>query len=510
MHTTEATNYGKRVAWLILIFFVLRFILGSIAELGNDESYYWLYAQHLQWNYFDHPPLIGLWIRLFTFNLSVQSEGFVRLSSMVSCAVATWFMYQTGKTLHSEKAGWLNALLYNASFYASVTAGIYAMPDSPQMVFWTASLWMLACISKNERSWKYWLLFGAAAGLCIMSKIHGVFLWSGAGLFILFKRRSWLLLPQVYVAALLTAVIISPILFWNIHYDFITYRFHSERVVVKGFPFHADVFIREIWGQFINNNPISVLLIVAALFKFKEKKNYTALSIYQWIGIPFALLLIFISAFRNTLPHWNGPAYVALFPLAAIWLAEQKEISFYLRLPRFVMPLFFVVLIGALLVIHFFPGTWGSKAIDYGKGDVTLDMYGWRDASKQFASFRQGDIKNGIMPDNAPLICHYWWGSHIEYYFARPNDMYMIGLGFPFGLHHYLWTNYWRKDKVNMKKAYCIVPSDEYYFAPWQYRNYYQHIDSVASFQTYRSGKPAHTFYLYRLSGWKGGMQYMQ
>jgi 4-amino-4-deoxy-L-arabinose transferase-like glycosyltransferase len=503
-------SYRKRVVLLIIILFFVRFILGSVTELGNDESYYWLYAQHLQWNYFDHPPLVGVWIRIFTFNLSLQTEGFVRLGSAVSCAIATWFMYQTGKTIHSEKAGLFAALLYNASFYAGVTCGIYAMPDSPQMVFWTFCLWMLARISKDENSWKAWLLFGISAGLCIMSKVHGVFIWGGLGLYILFAKRSWLAKPQLYVSFLLTLIVISPILFWNLYYDFITYRFHSQRVAVKGFPFHADVFIKEIWGQIINNNPISALLIVVAFFKFRNRKNYPALTAYSFIGIPLALILIFISAFRNTLPHWSGPAYVSLFPIAAVWLANTEINTFYTKASRWAMPLFFFVLTGALIVIHFYPGTWGSKKIDYGKGDVTLDMYGWKDASKQFAQFRKNEVEKGVMPVDAPLICHYWWGSHIEYYFCRPNDMQMIGLGFPFSLHHYLWTNNWRRDKVNMNSAYCIVPSDEYYYAPWQYRNFYQRIDSITTFQTNRSGKPAHAFYLYRLTGFNGGMPYLK
>jgi 4-amino-4-deoxy-L-arabinose transferase-like glycosyltransferase len=502
-HIVKTTiDYRRRALYLIAVTFVVRLLIAFLSELGNDESYYWLYSQHLQWNYFDHPPMIGWWIRLFTFNLSFQSEGFVRLSSVVSCSIASWFMYQMGQTIHSEKAGWFATLLYNASFYASVTCGIYAMPDSPQMVFWTLSLWMLARISSNDHSWKNWCLFGVAAGSCIMSKIHGVFIWGGLVAFVLFKQRAWLLKPQFYTAALLTAVIISPILFWNIHYDFITYRFHSERVVVKGFPFHADVFIREVWGQILNNNPVSVFLIVAGLLLFKRRKDYLALRIFPFIGIPLSVILIFISMFRNTLPHWNGPAYVTLFPVAAVWLAELPVSNFFFRARRLAMPLFFFVLTGSILVIYFYPGTWGSKKTDYGKGDVTLDMYGWRDAARQFQSFHSHAASG--MPATAPMICHYWWGSHIEYYFCRPNGLKMVGLGQPFSLHHYLWMNTLRKNDVRMDSAYCIVPSDEYYYAPWYYRNYYMHIDSVTTFQTYRDGKPAHRFDLFRLTGWKG------
>jgi 4-amino-4-deoxy-L-arabinose transferase-like glycosyltransferase len=119
-------------------------------------------------------------------------------------------MYKTVALLHSERAGFFAACLYNASFYAGVTAGIYLMPDAPQMVFWTFSLWMIARITKDENDWRSWVLFGIAAGLCIMSKVHGVFLWGGMGLYMLFLKRSLFFKSQFYVAALLTLAITSP------------------------------------------------------------------------------------------------------------------------------------------------------------------------------------------------------------------------------------------------------------------------------------------------------------
>jgi hypothetical protein len=80
----------------------------------------------------------------------------------------------------------------------------------------------------------------------------------------------------------------------------------------------------------------------------------------------------------------------------------------------------------------------------------------------------------------------------------------MIGLGHIMDLHEYMWMNNLRKDSANMQQAFCIVPSDEFYNAKRVYKNYYTRIDSITNIQTFRGGKPAHNFYIYRLSGWKG------
>src|SRR5204863_8060187 len=86
-------SYKKRVLILIAAIGIIRLILAFTVQLGNDESYYWLYSQHLKSNYFDHPPMVALWIRATTLNLWLQDHpGFVRLGSVISCGIATWFM----------------------------------------------------------------------------------------------------------------------------------------------------------------------------------------------------------------------------------------------------------------------------------------------------------------------------------------------------------------------------------------------------------------------------------
>ncbi len=62
-------NFNKKIWLLIILSSLLRIWVAASLELGNDEVYYQTYAQHLQWNYFDHPPMVAVLIRLFTFNL---------------------------------------------------------------------------------------------------------------------------------------------------------------------------------------------------------------------------------------------------------------------------------------------------------------------------------------------------------------------------------------------------------------------------------------------------------
>ena len=165
----------KPLAWLIIIGILTRCIIASSIEFGNDEVYYWTYSQHLQWNYFDHPPMVALLIRSTTFNLSFQQfEVFVRLGSIICSAFATYFLYKAVSNMSTEKAGLFSALLYNASLYGSIITGVFILPDSPQMLFWTASLLILSKLLTSQKpAIVHWILFGIMTGLTIMSKIHG-------------------------------------------------------------------------------------------------------------------------------------------------------------------------------------------------------------------------------------------------------------------------------------------------------------------------------------------------
>ncbi len=507
---SENKIYTKKVVLLIVFFSILKLIVASSVELANDESYYWLYAQDIKWNYFDHPPMVAIWIKIFTANLLLEEYVvFLRLGSVVGCGTATWFMYKCVTEISNPKAGWFAACLYNASFYAAITAGFFIFPDSPQMVFYTFSLWMIAKISLNENRWKPWIFFGIGSGLCIMSKVHGAFIWIGLGLYILLLKRSWLLNVRLYAALALALIITSPIVIWNIQHDFLTYRFNSQRVVINGFSLNTGNFFTAAFKQFIINNPFNVSLIFIGLIMWRRQKMYliSTLSIYNFIGISLAVLLLFISLYRSTLPHWSGPAYIALIPLAAINLSQRSKEMAYPALIKMAVGCTIVFFIACPLFINYYPGTVGSKVNgELGKGDITLDSYGWDEAGKKFMAFYQDEIRNGIARKGSPVVCTTWWGAHDEYYFCRAAAIPMIGLGGMNDLHEYMWMNNKRKSNVNFSTAYSIVHSDENYNVYNAYQNFYKNIDTATIIKVERNKKPAHSFYVFRLTGWKNNL----
>jgi hypothetical protein len=189
-----------------------------------------------------------------------------------------------------------------------------------------------------------------------------------------------------------------------------------------------------------------------------------------------------------------------MMPVAAVWLANVTQNPFP-RILKWGIGIFLFFYIGYSGVVKFFPGTYGSHdRSDYGRGDITLDMYGWRKASLQFDSLYRDDVNKDRMPANAAMVTSKWWGAHVEYYFARPLHLKMIGLGKPLQLNEYLWTNKWRKGDVDLNNAYCIIPSDDTYYVP---ADFFQSKELAMIIDVNRNGKLAHAFAVYRLRGLK-------
>lgn len=505
----------NKLYWLIAIATLIRFIVAISIDLGNDEVYYLTYAQHLQWNYFDHPPMVALLIRLTALNLLFTSEFFIRLGPIVLAAVNTFLVYKITSQIKNDKAGFIAAVLFSSSIYASVIAGLFILPDAPQLFFWIAAIYFLIQIvyspETNAKFKRNILFFGVLAGLCIMSKIHGVFLWFGFGLYVLLYNRSLLLNKYIYLSVLITILIISPIVIWNIENDWITYSFHSNRVTINS-GINPSSFLREFLGGAFYNNPINYFLIVMTLFAVLRNKitiNVDVKRLLLLVSLPLIVVLLFVALFRDTLPHWSGPAFVGLIILTSSYLADLKVNSKNLfQLPKSVIAsgiLICVVLVAGPLAINHFPGTMGKTADDnLGLFDATLDMYNWKFFESEFETIRKNDIQT--KKTNTTFIINNKWfpAAHIDNYIAQPLKLDFVAMGTLEDIHTYSWLNQNRKQLKIGDDAYFITFSNSFSNPDELYSKKFVKINNPIIVTQYRNHLPARKMLVYLLEKYKG------
>jgi hypothetical protein len=510
-------TYKRKSLLLITISTVVKLIFASLVELSNAEAYYWAFSTHLQWNYFDHPPIVAWLIRATTANLSLHNELFVRLGAIIASAISTWLMFTIGSFINNERTGWVAALLYTSSIYATFVAGAFIMPDGPQMVFWLLSVLILV---KNFQLPSYqrpanllWCLFGLTAGLCILSKVHGVFLWFGVTLYVLLVDRNWLKYRGVYLSAIITLIVVSPIIIWNLQHDFITYKFHSSRVTITARSTHFGRFFKQLAGDITVCNPVNFFLICSSLvwvYKRKIAVNKKHVQILLFCSLPLIVVLIFISLFRETLPHWPGPAYSTLLILPALKIStvENKKIRIVPNVIKAALAFILIMFVVEILIINHYPGTISEQkeGLTMGTDDATLDMYGWKEAGAKFDSLYRSDVAKNTMPADAPIIVTKWFpAAHIDFYIAARTKQQTIGIGDILDLHQYYWMNEYKKSLKKGDSAYFIIPSNLFdYKVLDKVIHNFDKFEMPLTITEYRSGIICKEFFVFRFKGFRG------
>jgi hypothetical protein len=456
--------------------------------------------------------MVALLIKLSTLNLFFTHEFFVRLGPLLCAAAGTWLMYKIGKIIRNEQTGLIAAILYSTSFYSSVIAGIFILPDSPQVVFWLLAMYSIICILNYEKNIGkrnlFFILLGVSAGLCIMSKVHGVFLWFGFGTYIIIYRRDILKSPFLWLSVLISLIIISPIFFWNSDNHFITYTYHQGRIGFLGSRPDPGHIIQQVLGSVFYSNPVNFIIYTLAVWALYKHRFLHPPGIYPlllWLSFPLIIVLIVTSIFNETLPHWSGPAYFSLMLLAACWLDERAGVI-RIRWLKTAGWFFATVITIGTLCIRFLPFQIGNRKINYlGAGDITLDMNGWKKFAIEFDTLYRTDIRTGIMKPGAIIISDYWFpAGHLDHYFAIPFHRNLLAFGNLNSIHHFAWLNKIRPRLMIGSDAYFIYPTNEYGPPKPDLINAFVSLDTPVFIPQFRTRQLVRNLVIYRMHHFKG------
>ncbi len=515
----SARRTRRAVLWVIAISTLVRLWFAAATELGNDEVYYWAYAAFPDWSHFDHPPMVGCIIQLFTLNLRLDSEVFIRLAAVVSATMSTWLMYVIGRRLGGERAGLFAAILHTSAVYGSVLAGIVILPDAPLVVFWLLALGLLLQslpaeeIGRRER--RQVLIAGVAIGLAMLSKYQGVFIGVGAVLYVLAYDRRWLREPVLYGSMALAALIASPILVWNLKNEFISFTYQGGRVA-PGLSLRLDYFGTELAGQVLYQNPLTWLLIAAAVLAIVRGARVVdrpRLRILLLNALPLWVVFTGFSLFRSTLPHWTGPAYLPLILLAGVYWAGRfggAEKPGFAAVPwrlNASIILLVVMLAAMTMAIRFIPQGFGREEPETrrGEGDPTMDMYGMDQVRAGVEEILAADVRAGRMSSDAAIMSYRWFpAAHLDYYVATPLGRRLLAAGSLDAVHKYWWINQRREPLRVGADAYYVAVSNWYSDPEESFGRLFQSIEPPDTIRVEREGAHVKNAFVYRLRGYNG------
>ncbi len=317
------------IALLIAGFTLLRLLLAATVPLVPQEAYYWSWSRHLDWSYFDHPPLATYGIALTTAVFG-QSVFAIKLSSVLWSLGWNLLWVRLILDMYTDRrlAFWTLAALN-----LTVTYEIHALgptPDAPLIFAWTGAIWAVWRLSQIGDG-RWWFAAGGFVGLSWLGKYSGVLLLPIVFLYLLSspRLRHWLVKPQPYLAMALAAAIFSPVLAWNAQHDWVSLAFQSSRRVGEMSGFKPRYFLMLVATQFLLLTPYLFVLVVGALVRatrewFAGKSDDRTRLLLLSGAVPIALFTL-ISLRSIVKINWLAPAYWSLAILGVRHVLAQAD-----------------------------------------------------------------------------------------------------------------------------------------------------------------------------------------
>jgi len=396
-----------QVLALICVFTVLRLIEAAVMGLGTDESYTVAVSRDLHLSYFDHPP-VHYWLVHFLSPALGYGRG-SRVPFILLFAGSTWLMFRLSRRLFGERAGlWAAAALSLTGFF-SVAAGDWVLPDGPLIFF------LLAAANALADGWfadpgapphalRTWLWAGLWIGFAALSKYQAALFCVGLGFYLLSEkdRRRDLLTPGPYMAAILTLVVLTPVLVWNAQHHFASFAFQGARGVPN--KLHPTGPLEALGGQAALLLPW--LFVPAVIVAWRAARSGPA-NPRAWFCLMLAAPAVILFTFEpligpKSLPHWSMPGWLFVFPLIGAWAAAASEAGKAWPRRWAIISAAILIVVGGLILDEAASG-WLGPAFpkQFKKGDPTAEAIEW-------SGLRDGLARQGLLAPGQFVVAVKW------------------------------------------------------------------------------------------------------
>lgn len=310
---------NRLLCWLLAAWWGLNLLQASFTELANDEAYYWIFANNLDWGYFDHPPLTALLVWMGNFIGSELGVRFFFLLLQPIYLYMLWAMIRPAKATRSDAALFF---VIAAAMPIMQLYGMVAVPDGPLML--TTALFLLFFKRFTERN-GFWdaVLMGLSIGLMAYAKYQGalVVLCALAVNSRLFKN------PKLYLGGVIALLVMAPHLWWQYNHDWCSFHYHL--IGRSGYFKWSNV------SEYILNyvavfNPLFFIFFIR---NWRTGRTRTAFDRALY-GIVAGFTLIFLLACLKgrTQPQWLIPICFGLITILFRAAHSSERINRFIRI----------------------------------------------------------------------------------------------------------------------------------------------------------------------------------
>jgi hypothetical protein len=285
-----------KISHVLIIWLLVNMTSAFFTGLYSDEAYYTLFAKHLSFGYFDHPPMIALLIRigLIIFN----NEFGVRLLSVIAITIGLYHIYKLAE-VHKP----FLFLVAIFSIFGLNVLGFLALPDSPLLLF-TVLFFVQYKKFLVKESYLNSILLGIIIAAMLYSKYHGLLII----IFTVISNLNLLRSRKFYISAGVALIIFTPHIIWQINNNLVTIYYHLfER---SASAYKASFTEEYLSGQVLYYGPVSAVFMLFSAITFKQSDLFEkALKWNLWGFLGFFL----ITTLKGRVEvNWTLPAIIPL------------------------------------------------------------------------------------------------------------------------------------------------------------------------------------------------------
>lgn len=281
-------------------------VLAATVPLSGDEAYYWDCSRHLDWSYFDQPPLV-IWtmvpFRALLGETALAVRGPALLASLLIGALGLPIVRRLGGGPRQAAGAYLllhaTPVFFLGSFYAST--------DVAMIAAYLGATWAAIALTQGET--RAWYGFAVAIGLGFLAKFPVVLVLPSLLPALLARRGGRrcgaLLSPHPYLAGALAVFLTTPVWVWALEHNLDNIWFqlvsrHGQRRATL-------VYLAEFIGSnLILATPFVLVAIALALWKRWRERDPAWRALILAAATP--LVFFALVALRTRVgAHWGAP-----------------------------------------------------------------------------------------------------------------------------------------------------------------------------------------------------------
>lgn len=375
-------------------------------NLSFDEAQYWAWAQTIQLGYYSKPPMVA-WAIAATTALFGESEGAVKLGSALAQGGTACLMVLLGRALFDRRLGAWSGAAWITLPAVSLSA-VMITTDPFLLFFWTAALLALVEAPRRGRGVNlWWVLFGLAFGLGLLSKYAMAFFLACLALWLAWDRNARPLAraPGLWAGLGLGVLIYLPNLVWNAANGFVSYAHTKDNANLKGDLFNPDKLAEFAVGQFGVFGPILMVGLALGIVAAFRKGADSRLRLLTAFTLPVLAVMTVESLLSRANANWTAPAFVGGTVLATWALASRWP-----RLLKVSLALHLVIMAGMYHLDH------ARKVVDF-RFDPEKRIKGWDKVGEQVSAALAAHPGARLMADERKVMA-----TLIYYVHPHPFD----------------------------------------------------------------------------------------